>query len=289
VAGSHVRAVSVISNFGACLSHGAFLSHVVSSATQRKVPLLPPQSKEKEGKGKAGAPAPAKAGSVGGETQVNPVLAGILQRTTVATGASSSMSRNRLAAISAIPTGSATSPGNLHALTTPQQLARAAAGHGIRHSFLAGVAAAVAPAAVSSVSLSSQSVPENSADTNRATRALQEASFSLPASASLSQLELNFRNTINDMDGNSLLVDADPTPLNEMIAPQYGFLSRDSSLIDLAMIPPVEDNANPSTNPDTFGLTFDFPDPDDRKPSPAAQDLSQRTDRSDQLSSVPPR
>jgi hypothetical protein len=257
-------------------------------ATQRKVPLLPPQSKEKGGKGKAGAPAPAKAGSLGGETQVNPVLAGILQRTTVATGASSIMSSNRLAAISAIPTGSAATKGSLHALTTPQQLARAAAGHGIRHSFLAG-AAAVPTAASSSVSSSSQSVPENSADTNRATRALQEASFSLPASASLSQLELNFRNTINDMDGNSLLVDADPTPLNEMIAPQYGFLSRDSSLIDLAMIPPVEDNANPSTNPDTFGLTFDFPDPDDRKPSPAAQDLSQRTDRSDQLSSVPPR
>lgn len=229
-----------------------------------------------------GATTPAKAGSMSGEPQVNPVLAGILQRSIVPSGATSSS--NRLAAISAIPTGSATSKGNLNALTTPQQLARAAAGHGIRHSFLA----AAAPAAASSISSSSQSVPEDSADQNRATRALQGASFALPASASLSQLEINFRNTINDMDGNSLLVDADPTPLNEMIAPQYGFLSRDSSLIDLAMIPPVEDNVNPSTNPNTFGLTFDFPDPDDRKPSPASRDLSQEPDPSDR-SPEPPR
>jgi hypothetical protein len=209
-----------------------------------------------------------------GEPQVNPVLAGILQRNRVAADNSSgsiSSSSARLAAISAIPTSSPTSTRNVHALTTPQELARAAAGRGIRHSFLAGAVAAAAPA-TASLSSSSLSVTENSADRNPATLALKEASFSLPASASLSQLEINFRNTINDMDGNSLLVDADPTPLNEMVAPEYGFLSRDSSLIDLAMIPPVEDNVNPSTNPDTFGLTFDFPDPvDDRKPSPAAQ------------------
>jgi hypothetical protein len=237
---------------------------------QRKVPLVPPQSKEK---GTAGASVPAKAGSMSGEPPVNPVLAGILQRNRVSADNSSGSIRSssaRLAAISAIPTSSPTSTRNLHALTTPQELARAAAGRGIRHSFLAGAVAAAPVTA--SLSSSSLSVTEHSADCNPATLALQEASFSLPASASLSQLEINFRNTINDMDGNNLLVDADPTPLNEMVAPEYGFLSRDSSLIDLAMIPPVEDNVNPSTNPDTFGLTFDFPDPvEDRKPSPAAQ------------------
>jgi hypothetical protein len=167
-----------------------------------------------------------------------------------------------------------------HPSATPQELARAAAGRGIRHS-LAGAAAstgAASPAAEPAAAIR-QGEPDG------ATRALQAAtaasSFALPMSASLSQLELNYRNSINEMAENRLFAEAEPTPLNEMLvaAPRYGFLSRDSSLIDLAMIPPVDgDGDAPRTSHSIggFGLGFDFLDPDPVDQKPAAAPSSER-------------
>jgi hypothetical protein len=155
-----------------------------------------------------------------------------------------------------------------HPNTTPQELARAAAGRGIRHS-LASAAAAAGASSAESEAAGQQGEPDS------ATRALQAASaFTLPVNASLSQLELNYRNSINELVENSLFADAEPTPLNEMMAPRYGFLSRDSSLIDLAMIPPVDDSDTPRTHSDGLCLNFDFPDPDpvDKKPAAVQSD-----------------
>ena len=186
---------------------------------------------------------------------VNPVLAGILHRTQGGSVGSSSSSGSTVSSqVMSPPTAI---PTTIHSikhppeLTTPQALAKAAVGRGVKHAFSLPIAAV------------------HKSPVGAATQALQASSFSMPNQQheSLSQLEINYRNSIIDMcadDGdrltNKLLVDADPTPLNEMVSHNYSFLSRDSSLVDLAMIPAVGDNVLPSTNPDTFGLTFlDFP------------------------------
>lgn len=209
---------------------------------QRKVSLVP-TLKEKGSKKKEGVATGSTTHGNGADHSVNPVLAGILQRNKRQGG-----DRSKGSSVQAVPPSPPTKIAQPSSLATPQELARAAAGRGVRHSF---GAAAVASSAAEPVGLH--------------------------VNTSLSQLELNFRSSFNDLNSNSLLADADadPTPLDEMMAPHYGFLSRNSSLIDLAMIPAVDDNEHPSTNPDTFGLNFDFPDPDHRKPAPTS-DPSQR-------------
>jgi hypothetical protein len=102
-----------------------------------------------------------------------------------------------------------------------------------------------------------------------ATAQLQTTTFDFPQSDSLSQLAANYRNSLND-----LAEEMDPTPLSQMQNPETtfsgftGFLSRDSSLVDLAMIAPVEDGGNEDREAGTeteadvgFGF-IDFPNPE---------------------------
>jgi len=74
-------------------------------------------------------------------------------------------------------------------------------------------------------------------------------------------LALNYKNSLNDF-----LQDVEPNPIGNT-----GFLSRNSSLIDLAMIPSVEEEEQLSVNepssqdidPYSLGLNFvDFPNSD---------------------------
>jgi hypothetical protein len=132
---------------------------------------------------------------------------------------------------------------------THQALARRAVGRGIRHGFGA------------------PSQP-------------QPATAKLPpvtsTADSLSELANNYQNSLKDDTGISALEsDADPTPLSQMqgrggyydSAGAFSFfLSRNSSLVDLAMIAPVDDALEePSTvtTDEARDFTFvDFPNPE---------------------------
>jgi hypothetical protein len=74
--------------------------------------------------------------------------------------------------------------------------------------------------------------------------AIQSSSVSNP----LSQLATNYQNTLNDMSAEALDQGTDPTPLDQMRrdAPFLGFLSREDSLIDLAMIDNNTDEQSPA-------------------------------------------
>ena len=194
--------------------------------------------------------------------QVNPVLANILHKS--GGGASS--------------TKGATAGTNV---TVPGQeasfkVAKAAAGRGVRHSYVAPVVASAASEA------------RQSSGAGDATAALNAASFAFPepsnpAADSLSLLTSTYQNSLNDMStAEALAQGTDPTPLNEMqpreeptpSASFTGFLSRDSSLVDLAMIPSVEEGLPPCTDSSkSLGLSFvDFPHPDVYPSSLASQD-----------------
>jgi len=100
---------------------------------------------------------------------------------------------------------------------------------------------------------------------------LQDINFSFPEqNDSLYQLACNYRNSLNDLNAREGTNDSHPAQFDESRTPVLpGFLSRDSSLIDLAMIPTVEDTAAPlastmsDPNDDDAGLSFvDFPNPE---------------------------
>lgn len=99
---------------------------------------------------------------------------------------------------------------------------------------------------------------------------------------SLSQLESNFRNSLNESCDNltqsynnlGSVTDTDPTPLSMMRSTESsenmdfysGFLSRNSSLIDLAMLAPIDEAMPIQCDEDSndfasFGF-IDFPNPD---------------------------
>ena len=128
-------------------------------------------------------------------------------------------------------------------LTSQQALAKFAAGRGIRHGWSAGP-----------VKLTVDSEGKGS-----------ESSNSLASGDTtderLSQLERNYTNCINSSDhANSSSSETDLASLDESSSrPAYGFLSRNSSLVDLAMIPEVEEEGD-LTSHASNGLTFvDFP------------------------------
>jgi hypothetical protein len=145
-----------------------------------------------------------------------------------------------------------------------QALARTAVGRGIRHGY----------------SLNAGSHLGQPARPGGNTGALQGiaaassgAPFDFPdqmpsANDSLSQLTSNYRNSLNDMSAQSLDDETMPTPLDQMRDPNAsvgygGFLSRNSSLVDLAMIPNVDDPDDQQTDFRSFGMNFvDFPNPE---------------------------
>jgi hypothetical protein len=171
-------------------------------------------------------------------TRVNPVLAAILHRPM----------RQMPDALS-IPTSGSSKQDSQHAL------ARSAVGKGIKYSY-------IAPANKAVVGTVKDLRPAKGAP-------ITTTGDNSKAEESLSQLENNFRNSLNE-EPDAAVGDSDPTPLSQMrndpTASPYdftGFLHRDNSLVDLAMIPISDDKGNEFGYSDTnldHGLTFvDFP------------------------------
>lgn len=84
---------------------------------------------------------------------------------------------------------------------------------------------------------------------------------------------MNYRNVLNEESaaiGSSANNETDPTPLSEMQGQNDdssglfgGFLSRNSSLVDLAMIAPVDEDQMEHTDIANRGFGFvDFPNPE---------------------------
>jgi hypothetical protein len=162
-------------------------------------------------------------------------------------------------------------------------LALAAVGRGIRHSFVLNT-----PESIKSADTQANCVPTISLSNSQSTQNdLTNNSLNQPQQTTennLLQLASNFRNSLmQSVDcSNDLLTDADPTPWSEMHTPPEpiassdvnyfyrGCLSQNSSLVDLAMIVPVEDSkvsqATTSDNNESFEFidfqSLDmFPDP----------------------------
>jgi len=228
--------------------------------------------KEKNGN-KSGKPAAKRRkASTDASAAVNPVLAGILHRT-----------RGNP---SPPPPAAARKPSAQAGKTgSHQALAKAAVGRGIRHGYSASGASMTASRPVGTGPLQADA---SAANQSNATAALDAATFTFPdhsgAEDSLTQLANNYRNSLNDLTSQDFGSDADPTPLDQIRDRSSGsgftgFLSRDSSLIDLAMIPSVDDALQPSTDTSrNFGLSFvDFPNPEMYPPS-IAGDSDQASD-----------
>jgi hypothetical protein len=140
-------------------------------------------------------------------------------------------------------------------------VARAAVGKGIRHAFAA--VATAAAGGVASATPQGAAAAEGGGCTT-ALNAISSSSFTFPEQTSrcLSQLEDNYRNSLNDLTAaETIAAGTDPTPLDQMQMQQSStasapsdsmtftcFLSRNSSLIDLAMLPSIEDGLPPSTD-----------------------------------------
>lgn len=148
-------------------------------------------------------------------------------------------------------TNSATPASNVElASGTQQALARRAVGKGIRHGF----------GAPKQTQATADKLPSSTS-----------------AAESLSELASNYQNSLND-DSDTLDGLMDPTPLSQMQEQSEtyfeestdtfsGLLSRSSSLIDLAMIAPIDDAVAATTAQGAtdaaqgFGF-FDFPNPE---------------------------
>lgn len=142
---------------------------------------------------------------------------------------------------------------------THKDLARAAVGKGIRHSFAAMPNDSTRPTRSQNERLAPHVINTSEASAS----SLKGAALSLLAdpNESLSQLAFNYRNSLSDLTKNRLLQDDDDEPMTLAEMGQNGFLSRSSSLVDLAMIPDVEDDLRaPGSTGNSFGLSFvDFP------------------------------
>ena len=126
-------------------------------------------------------------------------------------------------------------------------LARTAVGKGIRHGYTAADCHRVGPR---------KSVPsmDTSSEVSKSVDASQQSTPKQPPAMNdpLSQLASNYRNSLMEIRDNDQLTSS-------------GLLSRDSSLLDLAMIPDVDDGAPPApeTSDINPGFTFvDFPNPE---------------------------
>lgn len=152
---------------------------------------------------------------------------------------------------------------------THQALARRAVGRGIRHSFESSTP-------VSGQLLSPSSQPDSTTQTPFPTPATlqQPPAFSLQGSTSnsLSELAINYRNTLNGLGSQPQSEPSSQSQMQMQVQSSEGnasdgftgFLSRNSSLVDLAMLAPVDEalEAPPSTEEATnFGFV-DFPNPD---------------------------
>jgi hypothetical protein len=196
------------------------------------------------------------------DASINPVLNGILYHSKIpasmATASAIAATKKPLA--SQLP-----QQAGIH-----QALARTAVGKGIRHGYC-----------YTAVSQPAQPVPEQpvhrgSVSQSYAAAPLGGTSFDFPelqtANDSLSQLTNNYRNSLNDLSSQNLDDEAlMPTPLDQMrdfsisasgTGAFGGFLSRESSLLDLAMIPNVDCDGQQSDFR-SFGMNFvDFPNPE---------------------------
>lgn len=176
---------------------------------------------------------------------VNPVLAGIIQRS----------NNPQTTTITAPATATTTTPNTSALGESYKAVAKSAVGRGIRHNFTSRTLPPVASAAVAR--------PDETTSQHQAESNLSQDS--------LTQLATNYRNSLIDFHGNDSVVedfkfDADPTPLSQMQGDETtsssGFFSRDPSLLDLAMIPEAEEGGGLEL---ANGFNFvDFPNPEVR-------------------------
>ena len=184
---------------------------------------------------------------------VNPVLAGIIQRSNPQT-------------TTPTPVTSAT-PAKSPAGDSFKAVAKSAVGRGIRHSFTAKALPPVASAVASRPD-------ETLSETPLEAKVKRDSSRD-----NLSQLATNYRNSLidyrgdGDTDTEEFQFDADPTPLSQMQgdpSASSGFFSRDASLLELAMIPEVEEAGGQSS---VAAFNFvDFPNPEVRPKSSGWED-----------------
>ncbi|KAL7567553.1 hypothetical protein ACA910_000157 [Epithemia clementina (nom. ined.)] len=214
---------------------------------------------------------------------VNPVLAGILQRSSMVQTAPTASPAQEFANSENQKSTTMTA----YATTSHQAVAQAAVGRGIRHTVGRGIASA---RPVGNISAATAHVPtplrysasvSSSISAETAAQAAQKISTGAVANP-LSQLASNFRNSMNDLAGDqSQEVNPTSSDLYDQMSFHGGFLRRDDSLVDLAMIPFIDTNENAGEffqdgkehdgSTDDVGLNFiDFPNPDvfppDRKP-----------------------
>lgn len=200
-------------------------------------------------------------------SDVNPVLAGILQRSTLAeTGPT---------APAQVPPTNVQQQGM--AKTSPHHaVAQAAVGRGIRHT-VGRVFQIVRPLCASASQSSSSLVTSlPSAELLGLEATSDQKVPSASESNPLSQLTTNFKNSLNDMEstdaGNQSASQTKDESFDNMLFPG-GFLKRDDSLVDLAMIAPVENSENQDgwdqsgkqycqENEDVGFSFIDFPNPD---------------------------
>ena len=214
----------------------AHLLCLQSHVAQRKTTASIAAAKEKE---KRKETTDSKASAATESNTVNPVLAGIHQRNKPA------VVHTPATAVSAPSVAARAAPQVSSAAASYQAVAKAAVGRGIRHSFMSR---ASAPA------LTSQPVQKNSSQD------------------SLSQLASNYQNSLNDhpaVGATTGGIDSDPTPLSQMedSSDASGYFGRDSYLLELAMIPELDESGADGASP-TDGFSFiDFPNPEVRPKS----------------------
>jgi hypothetical protein len=163
---------------------------------------------------------------------VNPVLAGILYRSSGDQQTSMNSSDKKI---------SASNP-SMHPQRSQQALARVAVGKGIKHSYILPNAKPASQATIT--------IPN------------PLAVHPTPVQASLSALTNNFRNSLQELEGYTE-ENNQVTAVSTTYAGGYipGSLRRDDSLVDLAMIPMLDYSEPVSTDEQAAqGLTFvDFP------------------------------
>lgn len=226
---------------------------------QRKSNIVPPEQEHPNKKTKSDVSTVGSSkvhlSPISDAANVNPVLAGIFKR--------SRDSMVRLAPAKDHQTQLKSAPG-----TDAHDLAQTAVGRGIRHSFAANTATI-------GIAIDNGVAHTVNASMDQEQHQMQPSESTSTRAAnidSLSQLASNFRNSLMQSgDSNEFMVDAEPTPLSEMYRSEpipssetnyfyNGFLSRNSSLVDLAMIAPVDESKSPQPleNEDNFDFV-DFP------------------------------
>lgn len=158
------------------------------------------------------------------------MLAGILQRNS---GVSTKKG-------SKVPAKSKGTQAKVNTSSSQQELARAAVGKGVRHGFMPSVATS-AGSATEALASASMFFPD-------------PPNLGLPdIQDSLSELTNNYRNSLqaaNEPQANESTKSSEEgeNQLNDPSFQMYNFLSRDSSLVDLAMLVPTANGAEASSD-----------------------------------------